>query len=142
MTPEEILEYNKRCSLFLGWKYNPETSIHFPKGSWTDKNGLGHCAEKGMCFHSDWNWIMEVVESIEKTKCHFHINTRWNEFNEHNYSQVTIHKEAGEMAKNRTAIYNSVDIYKHHSPTSASKKEAVIYSINQFLIWYNKETIK
>jgi hypothetical protein len=137
MTPEEILEYNKRCAEFLSKKTKVYSDT--PALVYYNFNNSMLLIEE-MKFHSDWNWIMEVVEAIEKTKCHFHINTHWNEFNEHNYSQVTIHKEAGEMAKNRSAIYNTVDIYKHHSPTSTSKKEAVIHSINQFLIWHNSNS--
>ena len=60
MTQEWIRNYNKKCAEFLGWKYDSKTSIHFTKGTWIDNKNIGHCAERGLSFHSDWNWIMEV----------------------------------------------------------------------------------
>jgi hypothetical protein len=58
-------EYNKMCAEFLGWQYNSEQSIHFPKGTYKDLEKVGHCAEKGLRFEIDWNWIMEVVNKIK-----------------------------------------------------------------------------
>lgn len=49
MTQEEILQYKKRCAEFLGLEIlKDEYCYDYPD------------------FHSDWNWIMEVVEVIEK----------------------------------------------------------------------------
>jgi hypothetical protein len=58
-------EYNKMCAEFLGWEYNSQQSIHFPKGTYRDLKNVGHCAEKGLSFDSDWNKIMMVVEKIK-----------------------------------------------------------------------------
>lgn len=57
MTQEEILQYNKRCAEFLGMDNDA-----FLLAKQIEKN-TGICHLK---FHSDWNWIMEVVEAIEK----------------------------------------------------------------------------
>lgn len=46
MDKQEILDYNKRCAELLGWEN--DTSL------------------LNLRFHSDWNWIMEVVDAIEK----------------------------------------------------------------------------
>lgn len=51
-------EYNKMCANLLGWTlkygwYNPDMShVH------------SFMAEEDLKFHSNWNWIMEVVEKI------------------------------------------------------------------------------
>jgi len=52
-------EYNKMCSEFLEWEfqhgyYNPD---HLHEYSFKTTEDLK--------FHSDWNWIMEVVEKIK-----------------------------------------------------------------------------
>lgn len=55
MTQEEILEYNKRCAEFLGMDNDA-----FLLEKQIEKNtAICH-----LNFHSDWNWIMEVVEAI------------------------------------------------------------------------------
>lgn len=60
---EEILEYNKRCAKFLKWEYNKfmdrwnENFLHDFAFVYTEE----------LKFYSDWNWIMEVVEAVEKS---------------------------------------------------------------------------
>lgn len=108
MTQEEVLEYNKRCAEFLGWKidfdeilYVPDTCKVKPQIYWP--------AYQNLLFHSDWNWIMEVVEAIERI------------------TQVNIYKNECSIAKEVNLEY-----FKGYG----TKKEAVVQAINQFLIWY------
>lgn len=133
MTQEEILDYNKRCALFLGWK---ETSEQF-KIDWVgcktkerldkidkEANIYIPILEKDgdvifpdfsvINFHSDWNWIMEVVEAIEQLE-----NVRVK------------------MLQNSCDIF-VIDKDKFITVTKTSKQEAVVQAINQFLIWYNE----
>lgn len=73
MTQQETLEYNKRCAEFMGYKcsingqYELPNMMTFPPKK---KSNLCHtakvCCVEDMQFHSDWNWIMEVVNTIEK----------------------------------------------------------------------------
>lgn len=78
MTQEETLQYNKRCALFLGaidntheWGFmlQPnELNLSFDlfdEKLFSNDGGSGWFV-KDLKFHSDWNWIMEVVEAIEK----------------------------------------------------------------------------
>ncbi len=55
-------EYNKMCAEFLGWKKNNHSFIF-------DESECMLCLSnvfiEDLKFHSDWNWIMEVVERIE-----------------------------------------------------------------------------
>lgn len=82
MTQEWIDQYNKKCAKFLGWK---ETTDQF-KIEWTgcrtkerldrinkqyipilEKNGDVLFPDFSvMDFTEDWNWIMEVVDKIER----------------------------------------------------------------------------
>lgn len=107
MTQEEILEYNKRCAEFLGYEIseNKECFKLLNKNGWISLN----------IFHSDWNWIMEVVEAIEAIE-------KLNKTVIIDGSKCTI-----------TPIETSYIYYKKEN-----KKEAVVQAINQFLIWYNE----
>lgn len=65
MTQEEILQYNKRCAEFLGGVYDSDMTrywFHLPV-KW---DGLFAPTTEELKFYSDWNWIMAVVEAIEK----------------------------------------------------------------------------
>lgn len=61
MEQNEIDQNNILLCEFMGMKYNGLESIHFPIGTWT-KDGVGHCAEKGILFKVSWDWLMPVFE--------------------------------------------------------------------------------
>ena len=106
MTQEEIIQYNKRCAEFLGYTLR-ENDCYNGDDKLVAKLSFLQTAD--LKFHSDWNWIMEVVEAIEKLG---HTVDIWN-----NVCVIPhLKKSIGE-----------------------SKKEAVVEAINQFLIWYNNE---
>lgn len=131
MSKEEILEYNKRCAEFLDWK---KTYAHeFDKYGYCQtvdgyetpfiniisdeqiieyNNSRFTYSERELQFHSDWNWIMEVVEAIQKI------------------SEVNIYKDECSIAKKVNVSY-----IKGYGKT----KEAVVQAINQFLIWHNEQ---
>ena len=71
MTQEEILDYNKRCAEFLGWKNLNDDS--FPE--YVDKLGNFYPLIK-LTFHSDWNWIMEVLNKIKPLVCEAEFTNR------------------------------------------------------------------
>lgn len=77
MTEQESLEYNKRCALFLGaiyseqaeaWGFGNAKNIGSKMWHGVMYNNVIQAQrfEKELKFHSDWNWIMDVVEAIEK----------------------------------------------------------------------------
>ena len=126
MTQEEILQYNKRCAEFLGMDNDA-----FLLEKQIEKNtGLCH-----LKFHSDWNWIMEVIEAIEKLKTEtstFEFHTQPKSVlikEERNYS---FEKGDGGRTSRPLKLNGSVWI------TGETKKEAVVQAINQFLIWYEE----
>lgn len=131
MTQEEILQYNKRCAEFLGFKYH-EGSEYWTTMLW---GGAGFTLRQ-MKFHSDWNWIMEVIEAIEKLKTEtstFEFHTQPKSVlikEERNYS---FEKGDGGRTSRPLKLNGSVWI------TGETKKEAVVQAINQFLIWYKNE---
>lgn len=107
MKQQEILKYNKRCAEFLGWKIVDGIITLIPEES-EFQHEVGYSANGFLKFHSDWNWIMEVVDAIEK-------KVAW----------VNIKGCA-------------VDISSISNVNAKTKKEAVVQAINQFLIWYNE----
>ena len=115
MTQEWIDQYNKKCAEFLGmYDYSIDNEF-FEKGEAfcypeKDKNpGCGFFYH--LVFHSDWNWIHEVVEAINKTQ-----NPRQGGDTTHSTLKREVQALLGKAAK-----------------------EAVIQSIDQFIDWYNTQ---
>lgn len=126
MTQEEILNYNRRCAeivgLKRGWWISQEKPLTDDKKQWWDINGktfLGTKVyyDKDLKFHSDWNWIMQVVETIEKLG-----------FNFDSYNPIDIGKDG----------FYEFNIWNRINPEIEGRgntsKEAYIDAINQFLI--------
>ncbi len=90
-----------------------------------------------MRFHESWDWLMPVVEKIERQyKTNFIIKCIWNEFNECSYYQVIVTIEQGEMSKDRSCIYDSKKIYDYIGDTSKCKKEATYEAVVEFIKLY------
>lgn len=93
----------------------------------------GHL-ESDLKYHSSWDWLMPVVEKIERQyKTNFIIKCIWNEFNECSYYQVIVTIEQGEMSKDRSCIYDSKKIYDYIGDTSKCKKEATYEAVVEFI---------
>ena len=116
MTQEEILDYNKLCAEFLNLHRDEEVAIYKFTAYPYDF----------LKFHSDWNWIMEVVEAIEKLKFRFEIAL--NEVNLYCISEE----------KRFSYAINYHDCENYGEEMHLTKKGAVVQAINQFLIWYNE----
>jgi hypothetical protein len=129
MNQQEILDYNKRCAKILGYEYIPEkeTFAYIPHG-WWKKDTFKKPFDKENClydhhhlkFHSDWNWIMGVVEAIESIK--------YKISGESIYTLTISNKICKIESTNDEIVWKK----------SNSKKEVVVEAINQFLIWYEQ----
>ena len=67
---DNIVENNKLIAEFMGWKENKDMKVKLISGGITyyfQKNDEA-CIPETMCYHSDWNWLMTVVEKIENIK--------------------------------------------------------------------------
>lgn len=149
MTEQEILEYNKRCAEFLGYELvtpsmrnNPDKWVN---SYWELKHKSRKNPSKNLIgrdgyleFHSNWNWIMEVVESIEK----LNINKFAKQLGREDVTPIdgkfylhTFDTEAEFLA----SVYywqRDNNIEGLTKIKGLTKKEAVVQAINQFLIWY------
>lgn len=115
MTQEETIEYNKRCAELLGYTLRPNDCYN---GDDKLVAKLSYVTSEELKFHSDWDWIMEVVETIEKLG---ETSTRYGTL----VDITTTHIQIGKIV---------IDLKLN----PMIKKEAVVQAIDKFLIWYNK----
>ena len=112
---ENIIENNKLIAEFLGFELTTDSiSILY----YTEDRGLKQLPK----FHSNWNWLMSVVEKIENLQ------------DENNCAiyNVQIEQSFTEIIDNHTSeTIVEVD--------SNSKIEAVYQSCVEFIKWYNEQ---
>lgn len=122
MTEQETLEYNKRCAEFLGMHISVDPADGYDTGTWYKPSDIeGEVIPSPVLFHSDWNWIMEVVEAIEKlTK-------------KDGYGYEILITNSLCVIEETNKIFDS-----NQRVYAKTTKEAVVKAINQFLIWYEQ----
>jgi len=133
MTGEEIFEYNKKCAEFLGaYKVDMKNGLDyyqhdfFTREVWSTQC-QGYVEKDIICsiylqFHSDWNWVMKIVEAIEDII-----------FDEDNSFNVTIGSTNYCVIQDSNGeVFNTIQDYGNR------KIDTVVLAINQFLIWYEK----
>lgn len=158
LTPEKILEYNKRCAEFLGAKINEtlervyidkmkddemlfhNQSVNLQTYEWNGTTNVHYIPFDMLQFHSDWNWIMEVVEAIEnlnrKDYLHYNEIKIFRNYIDVSYNMTTKKRYTFSNDYSEQALSQGrLSGIKHFN----SKKEAVIEAINEFLIWYRNE---
>ena len=119
MKEEEILEYNKRCAEFLGYINTTPTDkdfdiYHNEKGMIIGNKIHTMIEPMSAKFHSDWNWISEIVEAISNK-----------------FGGVPFFKEVYQKWLYEDKSSEDFLIFR-------LKKEELVQAINQFLIWYNE----
>ena len=111
------IENNKLIAEFMGLvkndiKYSSGRSIEYKKGAFVDYEGM----DKGwLHYHTDWNWLMPVVDKIENG---FH----WNH-----------------SIKIENGYCTIVNFNNDKRFMANSKKEAVYKAVVEFIKWYNKQ---
>lgn len=96
MTQEKIVEYNKRCAEFLGAEINNvleriyidkmkdddmmfhNFSVTLQTYEWNGATNIHYIPFDMLQFHSDWNWIMELLLQIQSLPLDEHTHTIWN----------------------------------------------------------------
>lgn len=118
MTQEEINDYNRRCAELLKWDlWETDNSAFIPPKNFDEE--LERIYEalyvEDLKFHSDWNWIMEIVEAISVK-----------------FGEPPLFKEVYQKWLYEDKGAEDFMIFR-------LPKEAVVQAINQFLIYYNNE---
>lgn len=123
MTQGEVLEFNKKCAEFLGAKIIIGNDSILPIAYFEKSMDIGRrymaYELNFLCFHSDWNWIMEVVYTIENL--------------DQGIYQVDILQEGCKINKR---CGDFIDCTVGKLPLNTTKKEAVVKAIDNFLTWY------
>jgi len=123
MTQEEILDYNKKCAEFLGVDIHYSVEVYKDSKSPLRQYIDNRPKSEPLLFHSDWNWIEEVLNKIEGE----------------NFLYILKSDVYGEERGYSLEFYdNDGEPIFTHLRTYCNKKEAVVQAINQFLIWYNE----
>lgn len=129
MTREEILQYNKACAMFLGAVDSAgathfsllEDEVNLSPDIFDEKlftnDGGSVWKIKELKFHSDWSWIMYLIEKIESLDYVVRI-----------YLHTCIIQTNEQFAAN----YSERKALSH----STSKKRAIVTCVNQFLKEY------
>lgn len=129
MKPYNEQEFNRLCAEFIGLE------CHEPSGYWTlptfmDGDGW---TMTDMKFHSDWNWIMEVVEKIEITYPKYTL--QWEYDTREEFSD-----RGGKYKAYWFTIYTKDEILDYlKDERKPTRKEAVVQAIWQFLNLYNEQ---
>jgi hypothetical protein len=90
-------------------------------------------------YDSDWNWLMQVVDKIEKLGATIRVKSNYNPFIKLNVHQVTIEIEKGELSEGNKSFLGDGFIYQNHSNSNLIKIEAYYESVVNFIKWYNDE---
>jgi hypothetical protein len=134
MTPQEIQERNEQIALMLGAIYssNGEAwgfgnaknigSIMFDGVMYRDVIQAERF-EKELKFHSDWNWLMEAVEFIQKELIK-------------NNDEFCIEFYEGLPGESMTFVS-----YAEQNVKSKSSKEAVFIAVSDFAKLYNEKKL-
>jgi hypothetical protein len=115
MKPYNEQEFNKLCAEFFEWEFVYKKG--YVNGYSTIINnfiGSEYVPIIHLKFHSDWNWIMEVVEKIQYYKALIISN---------NHCEIHFMPEDGVR----------INIGRR------TTKEAVVQAIWEFLNWYNEQ---
>jgi hypothetical protein len=138
MKPYNEKEFNRLCAEFLGINldlnsnqinkyYQQAISMYeFERIDGTNKDFIDY-----FLFHSDWNWIMEVVEKIEMTKKdnEWYVEYIWLPSTNISFS-VRGWSEGSVLFETFGRFYDAT-----------TKKEAVVQAIWRFLNWYNEQKL-
>lgn len=142
MTNQETIDFNNLCAEFVGGIYSPhaeawgfgEASI-IPERKFLGtlyKNVVqAQRFEKDLKFHSDWNLIEEVMETILNLDFVIKITSSKSLSKDRNLHKVTIQRN---LVKD---LWN--DFYIVEAKDYNTKKEAVVEAIQHFILWHKND---
>lgn len=151
MSDPKIQELNKMIALFMGYVYVPSNDERVKEytAGWYKKDPSKVTpmftklvkdeylcrSHNGLRFPNDWNWLMEVVEKIEKLDL-----SNW--YDEDNFTHVNVSIESGHCY-----IFVELNFDPGHRITGESnynkKKIHLVYDqVVNFIKWYNARMVE
>jgi hypothetical protein len=127
MTQQEIQERNEQIALLLGYINTTSTDKDFNIFENKEKpfSAIPKMIETmSMCFHSDWNWLMESIKFIEHEL-------------EHSYSVDIVNKNQCEIVENGEKYICGYGF----DTVNNSKIEAVFIAVSDFAKLYNNKEL-
>jgi len=86
----------------------------------------------GLQYHSDWNWLMEVVEKLESMEIEVRMKSHFNTTLKHTLYQTQICYDLEHKNCEPTHLYLSYnDAYKN-------RKDSIYNAVVEFIKWYNE----
>lgn len=139
------MESNKLIAQFMGVKptmespdvYSYKDGVFFMVREDTPEKVMEAIADYAK-YHTSWDWLMPVLDEIEKKGANIVITTNFNPFHKMTFHQVTISIESGEMSDSGKVFWGEGFKYKKHSNSSGSKLTEVYNSVINFIEWYNQ----
>lgn len=125
---QEQMDFNKRCAEFLGIVVDGGYWVDFKKNmpSYITMSYGGRHHIEQLCFHEDWNWIMEVVNFIERLEdSRYYVSIL--------ESDCSIIDKVTALNEDNPFMIEPVSFVFD----AGTKREAVVQTIDKFLIWYN-----
>ena len=129
LTDKEILEYNQLIANFRGAKYDKDTNfpIH-PDNLWLPIHGVVNYKTirngKIIRYHNSFEWIMDIVEQIEKLDLIDEFNICYDSVAKGHIVSITpAFKDA----------FNTI-----HTEVYEKKIDAIYDAVIQFIKWYNQ----
>jgi len=121
---------NKMIAEFMGMEFGEDGTMCYDDA----ENRHPPTPTDMLAFHSEWDWLMPVVDKIEREhKANFIIKCTWNEFTNHSIHQVIVNIEQGEMSKDKSCIYDSKKIYDYIGDAVKDKREATYKAVVEFI---------
>lgn len=133
------MQDNKLIAKFMGWTERTDPTERW-FGCFKTQDGVIHknTPLDPLLFHSDWNWLMTVVDKIESLGATTRVKSNYNQFIKENVHQVTIEIEKGELSESNKVFLGDGFIYQNHSNSNVRKIEAYYESVVNFIKWYEQ----
>jgi hypothetical protein len=119
MKREEILNGNKLIAEFMGIKYDENKYSHESSEFYFEDSELE--------YHFSWDWLMPVVEKIEKL--------------DNGIYQVDILQEGCKIMVRCKNFNSPIDKTVSKMPEGIRKIESVYLAVIEFIKWYNENKI-
>ena len=135
---------NRLIGEFMGYFPQDIVSIDGYKGWWSKPDALNFPNHNysqimfgAMKFDTSWDWLMPVLDEIEKKGAKISLISNFNPFHKSNFYEISIEIVSGELSKSGSSFRCDGYKYQKHSDTGVNKLEVVYNSAVEFIKWFN-----